>query len=172
MSHQRLCLPLLAAASLAVLVGCASPTPYHPQTEPGSTGYSDQQLAGNRYRITFTGNSATRRSTVEDYLLLRAAEVTLKAGNHYFEFDTRDTKAKTTYHTDFEGWPGWPGYGGWYWHSWAFGPEQSADTIAVTRYEAYAEIIVLTDEQAKSEARAINAQEVLDHIGPEVKPKT
>jgi hypothetical protein len=107
---------------------------------------------------------------VEDYLLLRSAEVTFKAGYHYFLFDTRDTKTKTTYHSDFNGWPGWLGYG-WYWHSWPYGPEQQVDSFPVTRYEAYAEIVLLTDDQAKNEPRAVNAQEVLDHIGPEAKPK-
>jgi hypothetical protein len=169
MTH-RLRPAAITAAALLVLAGCQTATPYHPSTEPGATGYSDEQLAGNRYRVTFTGNSATRRETVEDYLLLRSAEVTLKAGYRTFLFDTRDTKSKTTYHSDFTGWPGWPGYG-WYWHSWPYGPEPQLDSFPTTRYEAYAEIVLLTDAQAKSEARAVNAQEVLDHIGPQAKPK-
>ncbi|MGA7673488.1 MAG: hypothetical protein WCA78_00405 [Rhizomicrobium sp.] len=160
----------LAAAAL-VLAGCETAATYQPSKEPGAVGYSDEQLAGNRYRVTFTGNSATRRETVEDYLLLRSAEVTLKAGYRYFLFDTRDTKTKTTYHSDFAGWPGWPGRG-WYWHSWPYGPPGAdMDSFPVTRYEAYAEIVLLSDDQAKSEPRAVNAQEVLDHIGPEAKPK-
>ena len=57
--------------------------------------------------MTFRGNSATRRETVENFLLLRSAEVTRDAGYAWFAFDTRDTEAKTTYHTDFAGWPGW-----------------------------------------------------------------
>jgi hypothetical protein len=168
---RRLRSTAVAAAALFVVAGCQTATPYHPSTEPGATGYSDEQLAGNRYRVTFAGNSATRRETVEDYLLLRSAEVTLKAGSHYFLFDTRDTKTKTTYHSDFAGWPGWPGRG-WYWHSWAYGPPDAGmEAYPVTRYEAYAEIVLLSDDQAKSEPRAVNAQEVLDHIGPEAKPK-
>jgi len=169
MSASASRLTALATAALFALAGCQTPTPYHAQSEPGATGYSDQQLSGNRYRVTFVGNNVTRRATVEDYLLLRAAEVTLKAGNRFFLFDTRDTKTKTTYHTDFAGWPGWPGYGS-YWHSWAYGPD-AGDAYPVTRYEAYAEIVLLTDEQAKNEPRAVNAQEVLDHIGAEAKPK-
>ena len=159
----------IVAAAALVLAGCETATPYHPSTEPGAAGYSDEQLTANRYRVTFTGNSATPRETVEDYLLLRSAEVTLKAGYHYFLFDTRDTKTKTTYHSDFAGWPGWPGRG-WYWHSWAFGPDEM-DARPVTRYEAYAEIVLMTDDQAKSEARAVDAQQVLDHIGSAAKPK-
>jgi opacity protein-like surface antigen len=161
---------LAVAAAALVLASCQTATTYHPSAEPGGAGYSDEQLAGNRYRVTFTGNSATPRETVEDYLLLRSAEVTLKAGYRYFLFDTRDTKTKTTYHSDFVGWPGWQGRG-WYSHNWAFGPDEMADTIPVTRYQAYAEIVLLSDDQAKSEPRAIKAQEVLDHIGPMAKPK-
>ena len=115
----------------------------------------------NRYRVTFTGTSSTRRDVVENYLLLRSAEVTLKAGYHYFTFDTRDTKAKTTYESEFMGWPG----RGRYWHSWAFGPEP-VESFTATRHEAYAEIILLTDEQAKNDPHALGAQDVLNHIGP------
>ncbi len=79
-----------------VLAGCETGPVYHPSEAAGSPGYSDQQLAANRYRVTFTGTSTTRREVVENYLLLRSAEVTLKAGYHYFAFDTRDTKAKTS----------------------------------------------------------------------------
>ena len=170
MTSRRLRTTAIAAGALFILAGCQTATTYHPSTEPGAAGYSDEQLAGNRYRVTFTGNSATRRETVENYLLLRSAEVTLKAGYRFFLFDTRDTKTKTTYHSDFAGWPGWPGYG-WYWHSWPYGPERPLDSFPTTRYEAYAEIVLLTDDQAKSEPRAVNAQEVLDHIGPTARPQ-
>ena len=167
---RRLGSTVLAAACVFVLAGCQTATPYHPSERPGGAGYSDEQLAGNRYRVTFTGNSATRRERVEDYLLLRSAEVAQKAGYRWFLFDTRDTKSETTYHSDFTGWPGWPGHG-WYWHSWPYGPDPSFDSRPVTSYEAYAEIVLLTDDQAKSEPRAVNAQEVIGHIGPQAKPQ-
>ena len=170
MISRRLGNTAIAAVCVAVLAGCQTATPYHPSKGPGTAGYSDLQLTANRYRVTFTGNSATPRDTVENYLLLRSAEVTLKAGYRWLLFDTRDTKSQTTYHSDFAGWPGWPGYG-WYWHSWPYEPLGSSTTFPVTRYEAYAEIVLLTDDQAKSEARAVNAQEVLDHIGPQAAPK-
>ena len=67
--------PLLLAAGL--LAGCMTPTPYAPRTEGQRTGYTDRALTQTRYRVTFTGNSITPRDTVENYLLLRAAEVTL-----------------------------------------------------------------------------------------------
>lgn len=159
---------LAVAATALVLAACQTPATYHPADRPGGTGYSDEQLAKNRWRVTFTGNSATRRETVENYLLLRAAEVTLKAGYKWFIFDTRNTEAQTTYHSDFAGWPGWRGYG-WYWHSWPYGGwGGGADMTSrpVTSYEAYAEIVLLTEDEAKKEPRSIQAQDVLDHIGP------
>jgi len=156
---------LLAALGLTLaLAACAEPAAYAPREPGGTTGYTDEQLAPNRYRVTFTGNSATTRETVEDDLLRRSAEVTLKAGYRFFEFDTRDTKAHTSYFSTFEGPPWWHGYG-WYWHSWAFGPPWGAEDVQpVTRFEAYAEIVMLTPEQAKNDPHAVDAQGVLDHL--------
>jgi len=170
MSHSTVLRLAAAAAAFAFLAGCQTPATYRPQSGVGDTGYSDQQLTNNRYRVTFRGNSSTRRDTVENFLLLRSAEITLKAGYHYFMFDSRDTKSKTTYRSDFVGWPGWGGWG-WYWHSWPYyGPLDSVESRPVTRYEAYAEIVLLTDDQAKNEPRAINAQQIIDHLGPLARP--
>ncbi|HET7334105.1 MAG TPA: hypothetical protein VFI93_03235 [Rhizomicrobium sp.] len=167
---------LLAAAGVLVSA-CAQPAAYAPQGPRGGPGYSDTQLAKNRYRVTFRGNSVTARATVENYLLRRAAEVTKAAGYPAFEFDTRDTKADTTYRSQFSGWPGWnrPDPFGWYWHSWAFGPgpygyAMSSDAMPITRYEAYAEIVMLTDAQAKNRPRALYADDVLSHLGPPPPP--
>jgi hypothetical protein len=158
------------SAFLAVS-GCASPTVYRPADAEHHSGYSDEQLANNRFRVTFRGNSATVREKVEDYLLLRSAEVTRNAGFAWFVFDTRSTETKTTYHTDFAGWPGWgPGWGrgfGGYWHSWrydAFG--QDATSIPLTRYEAYAEIVLLTPDQAKADSHALRADDIIARLGP------
>ena len=90
----RLAGPMLA---LTLLAGCASPAAYAPRASGQSTGYTDQELTQTRYRITFTGNSVTSRETVENYLLLRAAEVTQAAGYQFFMFDSRDTRAMTRY---------------------------------------------------------------------------
>jgi len=155
-----------SATAIVLLAACATGPVYLERKAAGGPGYSDEQLAANRYRVTFAGNAQTPRETVEDYLLLHAAEVTLKAGYRYFTFDARDTKSNTTYHSEFAGWPG----RGWYWHSWAFGPEP-IDTYTTTRYDAYAEIILLTDEQAKNDPHALGAQDVLAHLGPKAKPQ-
>lgn len=160
---------LLAASALFSLTACVGPTPYRPQTPDNPDGYSDMQLTANRYRITFSGNAATERQTVENYLLYHAAEVTLRAGYSWFMFDTRTTRAKTTYLSSFEGWPGWAGYG-WYWHNWwgpgwGMGPSYT-ESEPITRYQAYAEIVLLTDAQAHGEPRAINAHQLIAHLTP------
>ncbi|MEJ0043053.1 MAG: hypothetical protein WDM81_12975 [Rhizomicrobium sp.] len=168
----------LAVAFLVLsLSGCATSTPYKPAENSRATGYSDERLADNRFRVTFQGNSSTRRDTVENFLLLRSAEVTRDAGYAWFEFDNRDTEAKTTYHTDFAGYPGWgPGWGagfGWYRHSWRYDPWDPFwhDTaFPTTRYEAYAEIVLLTPEQAKADPHALQASDVIARLGPQAAP--
>ncbi|MBN9543908.1 MAG: hypothetical protein J0I19_00430 [Alphaproteobacteria bacterium] len=168
--------------SLLVLAGCATPAPYAPMAPGQATGYTDRQLSDNRWRVTFTGNSVTPRETVENSLLLRAAEVTLASGHSYFVFDTRDTKAQTRYnafpvgppygygfHRGFGygfGYGYGPGYWGFHpaWGYSAFGPD--VDIVSTTKYESYAEIVVLNDEQAQREPRAVDARAVIARMPP------
>jgi hypothetical protein len=169
-ANRRMMWVFAAAFAAAALSGCASgPAPYGPKTADSGTGYTDEQLAQNRFRVTYTGNSTTPRDVIEDYLLFRAAQVTQSAGAQWFVFAARDTKAKTSYFSSFEGWPGYRGFG-WYWHSWAWPYEGDVETRPITRYRAYAEIVLLTPAQAKAEPRALNAQDVMDHLGPKVLP--
>lgn len=162
---------LFATLLASGLAGCVTPATYGPRVEGSRTGYTDERLAQNRYRVTYSGNSATPRATVEDYLLYRAAQVTLDSGFTAFEFDARDTKAKTTYFSTFDGFGGPFGpyrHFGWYWHNWGF--DQDVESHPITRYEAYAEIVMLTAGQAKSEPRSLDAHDVMNRLGPRVLP--
>jgi len=164
---------------LLVLTACATGPAYKPRGPGEVIGYTDEQLTTNRYRVTFSGGSSTRRNQVEDYLLRRAAEVTLQAGYANFSFDTRGMEATTYYHTTFDTWgPRFtpriglrPWYGPslhpWYWSSWPYPPMWSGDIIPVTRYTAYAEVVMLTPEQATNNPNAISAREVLDRLVPD-----
>jgi hypothetical protein len=79
----------LAVALVLLLAACAAaPTPY--QAAQSGFGYSEQQIEENRYRVSFAGNSATSRQTVEDYLLYRAAELTVQTGHDWFEVVDRN----------------------------------------------------------------------------------
>jgi hypothetical protein len=158
----------VALGALVLIAGCAQQPPYFgPKDSDHATGYTDERLDQNRYRVTYTGNSATARETVEDFLLLRSAQVTLQSGFGHFVFDTRDTQAHTTYYSDFMGWPGWRRHG-WYWNIWPYDDE--AETRPVTRYQAYAEIVMLTDAQAAKEPRSIDAQSIMQRLGPAATP--
>jgi hypothetical protein len=159
MRGQRIVMAFSLMAALAT-AGCTTPPGYHPQENRGDTGYSDLQLSATRYRVVYTGEYALPRETVEDYLLRRAAEVTLKAGYKYFLFDTRDTQSKSMYRGEFDG----PYFRGRYWHSWPMGPQEFSAT-AVQSYQAYAEIVLLTEAQAKNDPRALAAEEVLARLG-------
>ena len=160
---------LATAACLSLLTGCIEPTPYAPRTQGARAGYTDRALTQTRYRVTFTGNSATPRETVETYLLLRAAEVARAAGYDSFLFDTRNTKAHTVAQVVPEArGPGWGRGWGWrgYWGA-GFGYDPDVDIVTHTNYEAYAEIVLLTSDQAAKEPRAVKASEVIARIGPE-----
>ena len=85
---------LITLASLAVLGGCATPTPYQAADEAGR-GFTETRIESNRYRISFEGNSLTDRETVETYLLYRAAELTVESGYDYFTVVNRATDEDT-----------------------------------------------------------------------------
>jgi hypothetical protein len=171
-------IPLTLIAGL--LAGCMTPSPYAPRLEGRQTGYTDRALTQTRYRVTFTGNTVTPRETVESFLLLRAAEVTRAAGYTNFVFDTRNTRTNTSVQTIPYGPPPDPFWGGYYgrrglggfggWGGWGFAYEPAVDVVVRTNYEAYAEIVLLTPEQAAKEPRSLNAGEVITHIGPDAAP--
>lgn len=71
----------LATLSIAFLIaGCA--TGYQAQSFSG--GFSETQLDKNVFRVTFKGNGYTQSERVEDFALLRSAELTLKNGFSHF----------------------------------------------------------------------------------------
>ena len=65
-----------------VLVLAACQTPYQ---EPGFTGgVTAAPITNNVYRISARGNAYTSATTIQDYVLLKAAEMTLQAGGTHF----------------------------------------------------------------------------------------
>jgi hypothetical protein len=72
---------LIIFALCAVLGGCA--TKYQ---EMGFTGgVAAQQVTADTWRIQSRGNAYTGASTVQDYVLLKAAETTQAAGGTHFQ---------------------------------------------------------------------------------------
>ena len=169
---RRFCNLLLLGFALSVVVGCQSASTYRPAASPGGIGFSEERLDATHYRVRFTGNSHTSRETVENYLLYRAAEVTLADGYTHFMFLDADTEAKTRYRSTFDTWPGYGlrGYG-YYWHDWWWGrPMGFVDTRPITSYSAFASIVLLPAGEGANRAEAFDAGEVVATLGPKLFP--
>lgn len=154
-------LPTLLAASL--LAGCATTTvpDYRPRGPGGTVGYSDLQLSPNRYRVSFSGSTASTRDDVERNLLRRAAEVTLAAGYTHFVLSDRDTERDTNFYgNNYLDGP-YPYYRSWYWNYpyWNDGWQS-------TTYSAYGDIMMLTPEEARRFPNAIEALALLQRLQP------
>lgn len=156
-----------------LLAACVTPTPYQP-AQPRGFGYSEERIDQNKFRVTFRGNSLTKRETVEDYLLYRAAELTLQNGFSHFLVVGRDTEAKTRYRMwiDSYGGRGWfyHGFPGWYHRPWydPWAPWGRHDVQPITTYTATAEIVLVKSAVRDGEAQAFDARQVLVQVGPRV----
>jgi len=85
---------ILVIAILAA--GCA--TEY--QKSGATGGFKETQLAPDMFRVSFTGNSFTPTDRVQDYALLRAAEITLENKAKYFAVvSSADQTRRNTYVT-------------------------------------------------------------------------
>jgi hypothetical protein len=162
-SPKRLTATVVAAGLLAILSACATPTPYMAADTTSSTrrleGYADSKIEENRYRLTFGGNSQTDRETVENYLLYRAAELTLDKGYDWFTVVSRGVKEdkRTNYTSD----PGfsWRFYYGRAWSPWAMGYSTTTVT-SYERYEAQAEIVMSKGQKPADNPNAYQAADV------------
>ena len=87
---------IISIICIVALHGCA--TAY--QKSGFSGGYSETQLDENVFKVTFHGNGYTGRERVEDFTLLRSAELTLENGYKYFAvIDENSYTSNSTYTT-------------------------------------------------------------------------
>jgi len=166
---------MIAASALAIATltacGTSGPTPYQPQTADSSRGYSEQRIENDRWRISFKGNSMTGRETVENYMLFRAAELTVQSGYDTFTIVNRDVdkQSRTQQYGGYQGMylsymyfvprVGWVG---------AYEPYWTPSTYQqVTRYEAFAEILMGKGPKGDNPA-TFDAHQVSQNLGPQV----
>jgi hypothetical protein len=155
--------------SAALLGACATPTPYRPATD--GTGYSEQQLEPDRYRVTFAGNSRTPRGRVANGLLLRAAELTRETGHDHFIVVSRDTERSVTYHTTVTdlGPPGVVSHRRFFGigHD-PFGFDGFATVTARPRdsYRAVANIVLRQGPKPADDPHAYDARAVIERLRP------
>lgn len=87
---------IAAAASLAA---CATaPPPYAAAASPTAVGYSETQIEANRYFVTYRAPSGADVSVLQDYALLRAADLTLENGHEWFWVDRRTVDGQMSDH--------------------------------------------------------------------------
>jgi hypothetical protein len=99
MNMNRLVRMTLGLGLAALLLACAGQTVYRPAEQRGAEGYAETRLADSRYRVTFSGNGRTPAGTVQDYALLRAAELTLQQGYDWFRVTNQDIERKEHHST-------------------------------------------------------------------------
>jgi hypothetical protein len=155
----------LALALLVLLGGCGGqPTPYQPAAD--GYGYGEQQIEENRYRVSFAGNELTPPGTVQNYLLYRAAELTLDRGYDYFTVVDRNLDRSTTYWSTGD--PYWGSRFGT--RSDAFFGFGTSTARPVDRYSAYADIVMFRGAKPQGAVDAYDARDVLRSLNPAVTP--
>lgn len=183
--RSRVC-GVLLTLSIAALGACTTATPYQPYHAEfaggAHGGYSDQRIAADRFIVRFHGNELTSRSRVEEYLLYRAAELTLQNGYDWFliadRFTEHDVQTYTQPDSLFGGrygyWsPSWRYYRPLYgWNDWrpGYGPywADRADVRTVEAFEATADIFLRKGPVPSGEIRAIDARKVIEDLRPTI----
>ena len=82
--------------SIAIIAACSAAACATKYQEMGWTGgVSAQPITNDTYGVSAGGNAYTRASTVQDYVLLKAAETTVAAGKtHFVIVNAEDTSKR------------------------------------------------------------------------------
>lgn len=155
---------LFLIAGLA-LAACTTPTPYQATNKRGE-GFSEFQLEANKYRVVFSGNTQTPITTVENYLLFRAAELTLEKGDDYFIVSDEDVNTMRIFRTSGSSFGGGNfgfrrGFGGGF---------RSTTATTRERQEFTVSAIITTHKGTKPKdlPEAFTAQQVVTGLGPTI----
>ncbi len=156
---------LSALALVLVLNGCAgNPTPYQPKAD--RTGYSEQQLDAQTWRVQFAGNIDTPRETVENYLLYRSAEIMLFGGYDKFVMLEKDIERNVNY----RGTGYYPHFGYGLHHGHHYGLEYygPVNYSPVVSYSGTATIRIYSGGPPPNNAPIYDAQEIVQQLGPTI----
>jgi len=153
---------------LLLLGACMEPTTY--QRAADGEGYADQQIADGRYRVSAAGNSVTPRETVENYLLYRAAEITLASGHDYFVMVQHDVERNVTYVAFADYQPSGLFYGPYYGYGFGMFYDpldygySEVTSREIERYRAYATIAVYSGARPADDPNAYDARDVMSRL--------
>ncbi|MFC3070289.1 CC0125/CC1285 family lipoprotein [Phenylobacterium soli] len=84
---------LIAAVCTLALAACATaPTRFQPASGPSGVGFSEMRIEPGRYRVAFQGGPGAPEAMVQDFALLRAADLALAEGYDWFRVVERVTR--------------------------------------------------------------------------------
>lgn len=172
MNISSLIKTVLVSSAFLLVWSCASTPVYHPAETSSDSGFSEVRLDETHYRVLFKGDASTSRHDVEDYLLRRAAELTVKEGYTYFHIDEKSIDIDKTIIQSYR--PAF--YGGLHRHHlhdryefpyYAYGFEWGYPyDSTVTEYKEYSAAAYITLQNYKSNdtGRTFNAADILASI--------
>jgi hypothetical protein len=138
---MRLIAPLFG---FLVLAGCG--TKYQDMGISG--GVTAQQITADTFRISAQGNGYTASTTIQDYVLLKAAETTKAAGASYFILVSAADAAQVSYNVTAPS---------------KYGPG-SVDSVVKPGQDAYIRIL----KPGLQVPGAFSADEIIQFTGPRV----
>lgn len=77
------------AATLALSACASTPPSYTAAPSANAAGYSETQIESNRYFVTYRAPGSADAALIQDYALLRAADLTLQNNREWFWVDRR-----------------------------------------------------------------------------------
>lgn len=83
----RLASIVIAAATM--LAACASTPTYVPAPSANAAGYSETRIEDSRFFVTYRAPRGADAALIQDYALLRAADITLENNREWFWVDRR-----------------------------------------------------------------------------------
>lgn len=156
-----------ALFAAALLAGCASLTPYQPRTD--GYGYAEQILEQNRVRVSFAGSTATPRETVEQYLLYRAAELTLERGFDHFVLSRTLTEARAGAGAEPTVSLGFSGFSFGSRSGFGLGVGTTTGGGPKTAYTAQADVLMQRGSKPVDGLQAFNAREVRSNLEAQIR---
>lgn len=169
MKHMKSKKIAIGAAAALFLSACVTATPYQPSSGGISDyGYSETRIEPGKYRVNFRGNSSTDRATVENYILLRAAELSSADGlGHFMVLDEDEGSTSNFNTTGFNS-----GFGGRFSGRFnnGFGNGFGGTNTSRTRERRVFDIGVIIQgfpgKKSEEDFAAYNAEDVIANIGP------
>jgi hypothetical protein len=84
------------ALGALLLAACSAPALYRPYADSGSYGYSEVNIAKNRYEVFFHGPADLDDAAAKNFAIARAAEIGKRNGFLYFRVANSRVRRETT----------------------------------------------------------------------------